>query len=99
MGFGPTHIGASADVKDSAAACSAAAATSRMLSPPLELPADEAAELPAALSPAAALLLPLLLLHAATATSGPVPHSVIAYRDEQAENGTHVPARSASVSQ
>jgi len=50
-----------------------------MLSPPLELPADDAAELPAALSPAAALLL-LLLLHAATATSAPAPHSVIALR-------------------
>src|SRR3984885_800085 len=57
------------------------AATSRMLSPPLELAADDAAELPAALSPAAALLLlPLLLLHAATATSAPAPHSVIALR-------------------
>src|ERR1700685_548153 len=54
------------------------AATSRMLSPPLELPADDAAELPATLSPAA--LLPLLLLHAATATSAPAPHSVIALR-------------------
>src|SRR3984957_4870452 len=47
------------------------AATSRMPSPPLELPADAAAELPATLSPAA--LLPLLLLHAATATSAPAP--------------------------
>src|SRR5271154_6727064 len=54
------------------------AAMSRTVSPPLELPADEAAELPAPVSPV--LLLALLLLHAATATSAPAPHSAIALR-------------------
>src|ERR1700722_8132540 len=56
------------------------AATSRMLSPPLELPADDAAELPAPLAPAAPAPVLPLLLHAATATSAPAPHSVIALR-------------------
>src|SRR5579859_7621959 len=49
------------------------AAMSRMVSPPLELPADAAAELAAAAALVLLLLIPPLLLHAATATSAPAP--------------------------